>query len=198
MAFKGDVKLNSKIDSALRKIAAAGGEYSQIDLAKKLGVSSDRIYQRQKKLKAEGLIFKISYGRPQYSKKVIDAIDNIVKEFNVFKKIKLIPSNFAEQMSKKYDIPSYTVTAGLRNLKDINLKSITAARPEVVAAYEEYIKLPKDIKKIYGTKSKILDKYIKNPSRFDKRYFGEVLNKTKESVKEIRPVGKNFSAYDRK
>ena len=80
MAFKGDVKLNSKIDSALRKIAAAGGEYSQVDLAKKLGVNSDRIYNRQQKLKAEGLIFKTSLGRPQYSQKVIDAIDNIVKE----------------------------------------------------------------------------------------------------------------------
>ena len=196
MAFKGDVKLNSKIDSALRKIAAAGGEYSQVDLAKKLGVNSDRIYNRQQKLKAEGLIFKTSLGRPQYSKKVIDAIDNIVKELDVFKKIKLIPSNFAEQMSKKYDIPSYTVTSGLRNLKDINLKDITAAKPEVVAAYEEYIKLPKNIKQVYGTKAKILEKYIKNPSRFEKRYFGEVLSKTKETVKEIRPVGNNFSAYN--
>ena len=196
MAFKGDAKLNSKIDSALRKIAAAGGEYSQIDLAKKLGVNSDRIYNRQQKLKAEGLIFKTSLGRPQYSQKVIDAIDNIVKELDVFKKIKLVPSNFTEQMSKKYGIPSYTVASGLRNLKNINLKSITAARPEVVAAYEEYIKLPKNIKQVYGTKAKILGKYIENPNRFEKRYFGEVLNKTKETVKEIRPVGNNFSAYD--
>ena len=61
-----------------------------------------------------------------------------------------------------------------------------------MAAYEEYIKLPKNIKQVYGTKAKILGKYIENPNRFEKRYFGEVLNKTKETVKEIRPVGNNF------